>query len=84
MIACPECHALKTQVVDSRENGYRRRMCPSCGKRFTTVETIAPEPEPVYHDPANTGDYIAWLMRVKYSKKSTKANRRNQDVYTSA
>lgn len=41
---CPFCQNTDTKVVDTRisEDGYsirRRRECPKCGKRFTTVET---------------------------------------------
>jgi transcriptional repressor NrdR len=40
---CPYCRFADSRVVDSREvdEGQtirRRRSCPSCGKRFTTVE----------------------------------------------
>ena len=42
---CPFCNYADTQVKDSREgeDGYtirRRRSCPKCGSRFTTVEHI--------------------------------------------
>ncbi|MFF0544526.1 transcriptional regulator NrdR [Nocardia thailandica] len=41
---CPYCRHPDSRVVDSREveEGTairRRRSCPSCGRRFTTVET---------------------------------------------
>jgi transcriptional repressor NrdR len=41
---CPFCRHPDSRVVDSREADdgaaiRRRRACPSCGKRFTTVET---------------------------------------------
>lgn len=40
---CPYCHFADSRVVDSREveDGQairRRRSCPECGRRFTTVE----------------------------------------------
>src|SRR5215212_7529756 len=40
---CPYCRHADSRVVDSREadDGQlirRRRSCPECGKRFTTVE----------------------------------------------
>ena len=43
---CPFCRSAETRVVDSRstEDGAairRRRQCPSCGKRFTTIETMS-------------------------------------------
>ena len=42
---CPFCKALEDKVVDSRmsEDGLvirRRRECLSCGRRYTTVETV--------------------------------------------
>lgn len=43
---CPFCRHPDSRVVDSRtaEDGAtirRRRQCPSCGRRFTTVETTS-------------------------------------------
>ena len=43
---CPFCRSAETRVVDSRSNEdgtaiRRRRMCPSCTRRFTTVETMS-------------------------------------------
>ena len=40
---CPFCHNPDSRVVDSRETDEgastrRRRACPGCGRRFTTVE----------------------------------------------
>src|SRR4029078_5504392 len=40
---CPYCRYPDSRVVDSREQDEgqvirRRRSCPECGKRFTTVE----------------------------------------------
>lgn len=42
---CPFCGCLDTQVKDSRANEdassiRRRRVCPECGSRFTTLETV--------------------------------------------
>jgi transcriptional repressor NrdR len=42
---CPYCRSSDTRVLDSRvaEDGgaiRRRRTCPSCGKRFSTVEQM--------------------------------------------
>lgn len=42
---CPYCRSTDTRVLDSRvaEDGgaiRRRRTCPSCGKRFSTVEQM--------------------------------------------
>ena len=43
---CPFCRFADTRVVDSRDANEgdairRRRNCPECGKRFTTVEEIS-------------------------------------------
>ena len=43
---CPVCCSASTKVLDSRDSGdgfeiRRRRMCRSCGHRFTTRERIA-------------------------------------------
>lgn len=43
---CPYCHHEDSRVVDSRtaDDGAairRRRQCPNCSRRFTTVETAA-------------------------------------------
>lgn len=43
---CPFCRHSDSRVVDSRttDDGYairRRRQCPSCGRRFSTLETAS-------------------------------------------
>jgi transcriptional repressor NrdR len=45
-VFCPFCHHTDSRVIDSRttEDGTairRRRSCPECGRRFTTVETAS-------------------------------------------
>src|SRR5918912_824192 len=42
-VRCPFCHNPDSRVIDSREadegaTTRRRRSCPACGRRFTTVE----------------------------------------------
>ncbi len=42
---CPYCHAPDSKVIDSRPNEdnnsiRRRRECLTCGRRFTTYETV--------------------------------------------
>jgi transcriptional repressor NrdR len=46
VVHCPFCRHPDSRVVDSREADdgaaiRRRRACPECGRRFTTVETAA-------------------------------------------
>jgi transcriptional repressor NrdR len=46
---CPYCGFLNSKVIDSRQNEdgtsvRRRRECESCGKRFTTYETVESTP----------------------------------------
>jgi transcriptional repressor NrdR len=45
-VHCPFCRFPDSRVVDSRETDdgaaiRRRRSCPECGRRFTTVETAS-------------------------------------------
>jgi transcriptional repressor NrdR len=45
-VRCPFCRHPDSRVVDSREADEgavirRRRSCPQCGRRFTTVEDVA-------------------------------------------
>jgi transcriptional repressor NrdR len=45
-VHCPFCRHPDSRVVDSRETDdgaaiRRRRSCPECGRRFTTVETAS-------------------------------------------
>ena len=44
---CPFCRHTDSRVMDSRttDDGSsirRRRQCPECGRRFTTIETASP------------------------------------------
>ncbi len=46
---CPYCNAVESKVIDSRPNDEnnsirRRRECLSCGRRFTTYETVESVP----------------------------------------
>lgn len=46
---CPYCNSVNTKVTDSRDTDdgasiRRRRQCLSCGKRFTTYETVEQTP----------------------------------------
>lgn len=40
---CPKCSMGNTQVKDTRSRSggiLRRRRCPACGERFSTLETV--------------------------------------------
>lgn len=46
LMHCPFCRYEDSRVIDSRSNDdgtsiKRRRQCPECGKRFTTLETAS-------------------------------------------
>ena len=46
---CPYCSSADTKVTDSRDTDdgasiRRRRQCLSCGRRFTTYETVEQAP----------------------------------------
>lgn len=43
IVKCPYCGALDSRVIDSRsvaDGVRRRRLCESCGARFTTIEHV--------------------------------------------
>lgn len=49
IMKCPYCSSLDTKVTDSRDTDdgasiRRRRQCLSCGRRFTTYETVEQVP----------------------------------------
>lgn len=42
---CPECQQQHTKVISSRlkvKRTFRRRECPKCGARFSTIEILVP------------------------------------------
>ena len=68
---CPFCHNPETKVVDTRvgEDGYairRRRECPRCGRRFTTVETaqLLVLKRSGYSEPFNRDKVIAGVRKA--------------------
>lgn len=69
-LVCPSCGNAKTQVVDTR-SARRRRKCPQCSERFSTVETIV-------------GDDIAasskWPVGSYVQRKGDQENWRGQVV----
>jgi transcriptional repressor NrdR len=57
-IPCPYCQNTISEVKETRPQGNtvrRRRECDRCGKRFTTIEQIAPYRR---RDPAQFDRYI--------------------------
>lgn len=68
---CPFCQNPDTKVVDTRvgEDGYairRRRECPRCGRRFTTVETaqLLVLKRSGYSEPFNRDKVIAGVRKA--------------------
>lgn len=57
MIPCPAC-GTRTSVLDSRPSHVqfvrRRRECPSCGRRFTTMEVP-------YEESARAIEILRWV-----------------------
>ena len=68
---CPYCRHPDSRVVDSREQDEgqvirRRRSCPECGKRFTTVEeaTLAVIKRSGVTEPFSRGKVISGVRRA--------------------
>ncbi|MPQ96380.1 transcriptional repressor NrdR [Modestobacter sp. I12A-02628] len=68
---CPFCHNPDSRVVDSREiddgaSTRRRRSCPSCGRRFTTVEeaVLAVVKRSGVTEPFNRSKVVAGVRRA--------------------
>ena len=68
---CPYCRHADSRVVDSREadDGQlirRRRSCPECGKRFTTVEeaVLAVVKRSGVSEPFNRAKVVAGVRRA--------------------
>ncbi|SDH11192.1 transcriptional regulator NrdR [Klenkia brasiliensis] len=68
---CPFCHNPDSRVVDSRETDEgattrRRRSCPGCGRRFTTVEeaVLAVVKRSGVTEPFNRSKVIAGVRRA--------------------
>ena len=68
---CPYCHHADSRVVDSREADEgqtirRRRSCPECGRRFTTVEeaTLAVVKRSGVTEPFSRAKVIAGVRRA--------------------
>ncbi len=68
---CPFCHNPDSRVVDSRETDEgattrRRRSCPGCGRRFTTVEeaVLSVVKRSGVSEPFNRAKVIAGVRRA--------------------
>src|SRR3982751_1344527 len=68
---CPFCHNADSRVIDSREadegaTAGRRRSCPKCGRRFTTVEeaVLAVVKRSGVSEPFNRSKVVAGVRRA--------------------
>ena len=68
---CPFCHNPDSRVIDSREadegaTTRRRRSCPKCGRRFTTVEeaVLAVVKRSGVSEPFNRSKVVAGVRRA--------------------
>ena len=68
---CPFCHNADSRVIDSREadegaTTRRRRSCPKCGRRFTTVEeaVLAVVKRSGVSEPFNRSKVVAGVRRA--------------------
>ena len=64
---CPSCKNVYTACLDSREDENntrrRRRECPACGCRFTTIEIY----EDVYDKQVKLSNMVADLIKAGVS-----------------
>ena len=73
---CPKCSSEESKVVDSRQAEdaiRRRRVCESCGFRFTTFERIEEMPLLVIkkddkREPFNREKIVRGLVRSAYKR----------------
>jgi transcriptional repressor NrdR len=70
-VRCPFCHNPDSRVIDSREadegaTTRRRRSCPACGRRFTTVEeaVLAVVKRSGVSEPFNRSKVVAGVRRA--------------------
>jgi transcriptional repressor NrdR len=70
-VRCPFCHNPDSRVIDSREadegaTTRRRRSCPACGRRFTTVEeaVLAVVKRSGVSEPFNRAKVVAGVRRA--------------------
>ncbi|HET9818522.1 MAG TPA: transcriptional regulator NrdR [Rhodanobacteraceae bacterium] len=70
---CPFCQNVDTRVIDSRvsEEGStirRRRECPSCGERFSTVETVELKLPAIIKDDGRREAFDARKLRTGFDR----------------
>lgn len=70
---CPFCKHPDTQVIDTRESEEgdsvrRRRRCLSCGKRFTTYETVELRMPQVVKQNGMRSDFDLDKLRTSFSR----------------
>jgi len=70
---CPFCQNIDTRVIDSRvsEEGStirRRRECPSCGERFSTVETVELKLPAIIKDDGRREAFDARKLRTGFDR----------------
>lgn len=78
---CPICDNQKTKVIDSRvseKNTRRRRMCETCGFRFTTYEMYESKPIVVIKKDGSTEIFdknkiMSGLIKSTYKRPVTPA-----------
>jgi transcriptional repressor NrdR len=70
-VRCPFCHNADSRVIDSREadegaTTRRRRSCPKCNRRFTTVEeaVLAVVKRSGVSEPFNRSKVVAGVRRA--------------------
>jgi transcriptional repressor NrdR len=70
-VRCPFCHNADSRVIDSREadegaTTRRRRSCPNCNRRFTTVEeaVLAVVKRSGVSEPFNRSKVVAGVRRA--------------------
>jgi transcriptional repressor NrdR len=70
-VRCPFCHNADSRVIDSREadegaTTRRRRSCPKCSRRFTTVEeaVLAVVKRSGVSEPFNRSKVVAGVRRA--------------------
>lgn len=85
---CAACN-VETKVAETRRRSdgvYRRRVCPSCNSRFSTVETIVqekpgPKPEPRADQQPAPAKATTIAKGIKPKKEAPAPRRREDDFW---